>query len=168
MKRTRGFTLVEVLIAAAIIGVLLAIALPSYQNYKIRSNRTDMKQMMQSIGQQMQVYKTANNYSYTNATFASTTSTLLINSSTSVVSQYPISDPKYQLTLVVTDVNGVAPPVAAGVSWRLTAIPMGTQSLDGSLVLNDQGWTCWNKTNGTAMNLCVNSAPTFATTWDGN
>lgn len=168
MKRTRGFTLVEVLTAVGVIGILLAIAVPSYQNYKIRSSRTDMKQMMQSIGQQMQIYKTANNYSYTNATFASTTSTLLINSGTSVVSQYPISDPKYQLNLVVADVNGVTPPVAAGVSWRLTATPVGTQSLDGSLVLNDQGWTCWNKTNGTAINLCVSSAPTIATTWDGN
>ena len=38
--KQRGFTLVELMVAVALVGILAAIALPAYSQYIVRSNRT--------------------------------------------------------------------------------------------------------------------------------
>lgn len=55
-QRTRGFTLVEVMIVVAIIGVLAAIAFPSYQTYVQRGNRSQAQQLMMEISSKQQQY----------------------------------------------------------------------------------------------------------------
>jgi type IV pilus assembly protein PilE len=49
MHRNRGFTLVEIITVVAIVGILAAIAFPSYQNQVRKSNRAAAKSWMLGV-----------------------------------------------------------------------------------------------------------------------
>lgn len=130
----KGFTLIELMIVVAIIGVLAVIALPSYQGYKERVNRGDMRTEMMRIAQDLQRYQVANkNFAGAEASVGFVNNTKKFPETGTAL---------YTLTLTVPTDNR---------SWTLTAVPESTasQKNDGDLILNDKGEKCWTKRNCT-------------------
>ena len=68
--RHRGFTLVEVVIACAVLAILAAIAIPSYQNTIQKTRRSDAKSALVGAAGQLERYFTERN-TYASATLGS-------------------------------------------------------------------------------------------------
>ena len=56
-----GFTLIEIMIVVAIVGILSSIALPSYQKYVLRSHRTAAISALQDLASRQTTYFSTNN-----------------------------------------------------------------------------------------------------------
>ena len=63
MERSRGFTLLELVVVVAIVAILAAIATQSYARYAFRSHRTDAHHMLMAVAQaQERWHATYNRY----------------------------------------------------------------------------------------------------------
>lgn len=61
MYKNNGFTLIEMMITVVIIGVLAAIAIPSYSNYVLRSHRSEGQALLNETAARMERYYAQNN-----------------------------------------------------------------------------------------------------------
>ena len=111
-----GFTLIELMIVVAIVGILAAVALPSYTQYVQRGDRASARAAMLEAQQFMERYYATSN------TFVGA---VLPARFTSV----PVKAPKYNIAVG---------NLAAG-TFTLTATPIGAVTKCGNLTLTHTG-----------------------------
>lgn len=122
MRAQQGFTLLELMVVVIIIGILAAVAIPSYRQYVVRTHRTDAKRALLDLAGRQE------RYFYTNNAYA--TSLTDLGSSTSAAGAY------YALSINT-------PAGSSSTDYVLTATAVGTQQqhdpLCQTLVLNRAG-----------------------------
>lgn len=129
-----GFTLIELMIVVAVIGILAAIAYPSYQQYVIKTKRSDMMSEMHNIARTIESRKLASG-KYKGMTTSDLTG------------DYPKQGALY--TVSIGNIAGVSGSDLTS-KWLIKAEPKtGTQMVgDGNLTLNYQGIKCRANTCG--------------------
>ncbi|EKE18132.1 MAG: type 4 fimbrial biogenesis transmembrane protein [uncultured bacterium] len=121
-KHLAGFTLIELMIVVAIIGILASIAYPSYSEYVRRARRSDAQGHLMSLAQMNQRL-----FLDTRAYAADTAALVALMATPASVSTY--------YTISTTPVVG--PPA----SFTISAAPSGTQASDscGTLTITNSG-----------------------------
>ncbi|WP_295802713.1 type IV pilin protein [uncultured Microbulbifer sp.] len=137
MQKQKGFTLIEVMIVVAIIGIISAIAYPSYMESVRKSNRADGKAALNDVAQRLQRCFTAYS-SYTHAN-CGVGQTLDGGSVSSGEGMYTVTGAVAATTFTLTAAP-VAGTTQAGDSkcGSLTLTQAGVKGASGP-----QGTECW-------------------------
>lgn len=131
---SKGFSLIELLVAMIIVGILAAIAMPSYNNYMVRGSRAAAQtELLEMASQQEKIYLNSSAYSPNVATAYNGTASGGLGKTGSIT-----SDGMYDLAL-----SGV------GQTYTLTATPVaGTrQEGNGCLTIQENGLRQWHENN---------------------
>lgn len=120
VKSNRGLTLIELLIVMVIIGVLAAIAVPSYRNYVQRSRRADAKTALEQVRAAQEMWRAEKGSYSLNAAELRTT----MGAPSAAIGNYYTW--QFSGTLNAN-------------SWTAQAVAIGSQAIDGDLFINQSG-----------------------------
>jgi type IV pilus assembly protein PilE len=143
-KKNQGFTLIEVMIAATIVAILAAIAIPSYMDSVTKSRRRDAEGALEGFANAMERHFTDVN-SYCDAAGTGGTNTCgdaTINDSgtpTIFSPKSPIDGNQVYYNLTINQVTQN--------TYTLLATPTGAQTGNGALQLDNTGARFWDKNN---------------------
>lgn len=118
--KQRGFTLIELMVAVMIVGILAAIVYPSYTQYVVKANRVAAQAQMMDIANRQQQFLLANR---------------------SYVSKIELESSGYSLPADVSARYSYAISLGTGAvpSYTITFTPSGAQTDDGILTINNEG-----------------------------
>ena len=110
-EEEKGFTLIELLVVILIIGILAAIAIPTFLNQKSKANDAAAESLARNAATAMETYATTNNGSYANANLSalnSITPALNITSNTTQAYLSSASGDATSYTIVATSPTDTA------------------------------------------------------------
>jgi len=128
--KVRGFSLIELMVVIAIVGVLFSIALPRYQIYSLRANRTDAFAILNEIMQAQERYA-ADRGAYT----ADLTDLGYLASQPSTL---PLADANYLITASACGA-GLAECVLLTATAQYTQKEDVNGEVDGLITFNSRG-----------------------------
>jgi type IV pilus assembly protein PilA len=151
-KVQKGFTLIELMIVIAIIGILAAIAIPAYQNYTIRSQITEGLSLADG-------WKTAiSEYYAQNGSFPASSNTTTAGAAGSILVS-GASQGKYVSAISVSGLGDIGITYSGSqANAKISGLVLGlVPLLDGN---NDVVWVCGSATVPTGVTSAVITAAT--------